>query len=158
MSQEAERLKQSPGGNGQGAPGLDPSQRVRQAPDSIGVPAVAPARKMYAAAVTVPEIKTLGRDRHSRRVAAEQQQKLGQIVFEATKIGLAMRSVQAVTACAVNTMDQIQEDVMDIYYQRDRDPGMNELMNRVSVHHLQQTEVKIGVLTDLHFQRLTELL
>jgi hypothetical protein len=113
---------------------------------------------VYTAVVPVPKVEPFASDRGSRKLARQQEQKLGEIAFEALKVGLAMRSVQAVTACAVSTMDQIQDDVMNIYYQRDREQGMNELINRVAVHHLQQSEVKIGVLTDLHFQRLTELM
>jgi hypothetical protein len=159
MSQDGtERLKYSPGGNGQGAPSPEPSQRVKQAPGAIGVPAVAPARKTYTAVVPVQKVEPIGSDRGSRRLARQQEQQLAAIAFEALKTGQAIRSVQALTAFATNTMDQIQDDVMTIYYQQDRDPGMNELMKRVSGLNLQQAEAKIGVLTDLHFQNLTELM
>lgn len=157
MSQDgSERAKYSQGSTGQEA--RDASQRVKQAPGSIGVPAVAPARKAYTAVIAVPKVEPVGSGRGSRRLAGQQEQQLAAIAFEALKTGQAIRSVHAVTAFATNAMDQIQDDVMSIYYQQDRDPGMNELMKRVSGLNLQQAEAKIGVLTDLHFQRLTELM
>ena len=146
-----ERIRRRAGANGQ-----DPRQAPRQSAIGVELPPMALEKRTYTGSISLPEIRPYGRDRRSRREADEARRDLGRMVYRSIKVRVAMEAVRTVSTCGVHSIDQAQEEMMDILYAKDRHEGMNELLAQAIAQAIQQVTAQTLALAELHYKRQTE--
>ena len=152
----SERLRTGASSNGKGSVRPEDVEQLKQMASNIVMPAVSLSQKVWTPMVPIPEVKALSNDRGDRRAAREFRRELAHIASTATKVGVAMQAVRSVNTFVVHSVDQTQEDMMDILYSKTRHDGMNELVASVISQSLQQTAVEMQAMAEHHFKRQME--
>ena len=151
-----DRLRQGASTNGKSAVRPEDVEKLKQTASNVVVPAVSLNQRVWMPMVPVPEVKALSNDRRGRREAADVQRELARAAVIATKIGVAMQAVRSVNSFVVYSVDQGQEEMMDILYSKTRHEGMNELVASVISQSLQQMIAQMLALSEHHFKRQME--
>jgi hypothetical protein len=151
-----ERLRQGPSSNGKSSVRPEDVEKLKQTASNVSVPAITVNQRVWMPTVPVPEVKALSNDRRGRREAADVQRELARTAVIATKIGVAMQAVRSVNSFVVYSVDQGQEEMMDILYGKTRHEGMNELVASVISQSLQQMTAQMLALSEHHFKRQME--
>ena len=155
MSEEVyERIRRRAGINGQD--GENPQHPPRQSATGILLPPMTVEMTAYTGSISVPEIRPYGRDRRSRREADEARREAGRMVHKAIKARVVMDAVRAVTTYGAYSIDQAQEEMMEMLYAKERHEGMNEMMAQVIAQAVQQVIAQTLALGELHYKRQTE--
>lgn len=151
-----ERLRQAASANGRSSVRPEDIEGLKQTASNIKVTAITLNQKAWSPVVPIPDVKALSNDRRDRRAAQEYRRELAQIGATATKIGVAVQAVQMVNTYVVHSVDQGQEEMMDILYSKTRHEGMNELVASVVSQSLQQMVAQMMALSEHHFKRQME--
>ena len=155
MSDEVyERIRRRAGANGQDEE--NPQQAAKQSATGVELPPMALEKRAYTGSISLPEIRPYGRDRRSRREAEEARREIGRMVHKAIKARVVMDAVRTVTTYSLCSIDQAQEEMMDLLYAKERHEGMNELVAQVIAQSIQQMIAQTMALAELHYKRQTE--
>ena len=155
MSDEVyERIRRRAGVSGQDE--QERQESARQSATGVRLPPMALEKRAYTGSISLPEIRPYGRDRRSRREAEEARREIGRMVHKAIKARVVMEAVRTVGTYGVHSIDQAQEEMMEILYARERHESMDELMAQVVAQAVQQVTAQTLALGELHYKRQTE--
>lgn len=148
------QVKHSVDGDGQQY--VRQSGQTKQRPAPINLPAIAQAQKTFGTSLPVPKVEAAGNDRQSRREANQAQRELNKIALLTQKAGLAIESVRAVNTFAAHSFDVGQDEIMGIYYGRDRYQDTSEVTSQVMGQRIHAMGVQQATVIELYFKRLAE--
>ena len=98
----------------------------------------------------------MSNDRQDKRLAKETQRELARIVADTLRTNTMAQSIRVVNTHIVNSVDQGQEQMMEILYSHTRHEGMNEMLASVISQSLQHMVAQLMALSEAHYRRLME--
>ena len=151
-----ERIRRREGANGQGE--ANRQGPLKQSATGIRMPPMALEKRAYTSSVSVPDVRPLGRDRRSRREADETRRELGHMAHTAVKVRFVIDAQRTISIHGIHSIDQAQDEMMDVLYSKERHEGVNELLAQVIAQSVQQLVAQTMALAELHYKRQTEAL
>ena len=132
------------------------AERLKQSAVGVVVPSVKLGKPAYGEGLVIPDVPPTSQDRHGKRDARETQRSVGRTVHQAIKIKAVMDTVRTINVYSVYSIDQGQDQMMDLLYSRDRHEGMNDLLAEAIGQSLQQMAAQTRALSELHYKLQTE--
>ena len=131
-------------------------ESLKQSAMGVVLPSVTLGKPAYVDGLTGSEITPTSQDRHGKREARDTQRAVGRTEHEAIKIGAKIDAIRRINIYGVYSIDQGQDQMMDLLYSRDRHEGMNDLMAQMVAQTIQQMTAQTMALSELHYKLQTE--
>ncbi|NLE95961.1 MAG: hypothetical protein GX600_09850 [Dehalococcoidia bacterium] len=151
-----DRSQRRPGADGKSGIQPEDVEQLKQSAKNIVVPTVTVNQRVWAPTIAIPDVKPLSSDRRDRNAAKEFRRELAPVTQHATRAGLAIHASRAVATYVAYSIEQGQEEMMDLLYSKTRHEGMNELMASVISQCIQQMVVQMFAVSEHHFKRQME--